>query len=229
MFKGISQPVFYGDLDLRCHCWWTSESPRAHVAKSYGRLRLIRSVWRASKLPVYKINWNGKFITIPFGFSLFWYLLVITLQLLNTTCLAKDHWRGFSTRNAHMVYIVNLIRLKWFIPLSRSLYLNYKLRRAKDTPNFISSGSKIVKRLQWRRCDPLIIERTIGLVLGPCTALYRPFLKYCTLTNKAVGEYITGLVQTSSEATRSWSSSPLIVSRNSFNHQTWARFLPGGA
>ena len=25
---------------------------------------------------------------------------------------AKDHWRGFSTRNAHMVHIVNLIRLK---------------------------------------------------------------------------------------------------------------------
>ena len=34
---------------------------------------------------------------------------------------------------------------------------------------------------------PVIIERTIGLVLGPCTALYRPFLKHCTLTNKAVG------------------------------------------
>ena len=28
-----------------CHCWWTRESPRAHVAKLYGRLRLIRSAW----------------------------------------------------------------------------------------------------------------------------------------------------------------------------------------
>ena len=28
---------------------------------------------------------------------------------------------------------------------------------------------------------------TIGLVFGPSTALYRPFLKHCTLTNKAVG------------------------------------------
>ena len=37
---------------------------------------------------------------------------------------------------------------------------------------------------------------------------------------------MTGLVQTSSEATRSWSSSPLIVSRDSFSHQTWARFQP---
>ena len=27
----------------------------------------------------------------------------------------------------------------------------------------------------------------IGLVLGPSTALYEPFLKQCTLTNKAVG------------------------------------------
>ena len=65
--------------------------------------------------------------------------------------------------------------------------LVYKLRRVKDTQNFISSGSKIVKRLRRRHYDPLIIETTIGLVLGPCTALCRLFLKHCTLTNKAVG------------------------------------------
>ena len=65
--------------------------------------------------------------------------------------------------------------------------LVYKLRRVKDTPNFISSGSKIVKRLRRRQYDPVIVERTIGLVLGPYTALYRPFLMRCTLTNKAVG------------------------------------------
>ena len=28
----------------KSHCWWTSESPRAHVAKFYNRLRLIRTV-----------------------------------------------------------------------------------------------------------------------------------------------------------------------------------------
>ena len=65
--------------------------------------------------------------------------------------------------------------------------LVYKLRRVKDTPNFFSSGSKIVKRLRRRQYDPVIIERTIGLVLGLSTALYEPFLKRCTLTNKAVG------------------------------------------
>ena len=41
--------------------------------------------------------------------------------------------------------------------------------------------------LRRRQYDPLIIETTIGLVLGPCTALCRLFLKHCTLTNKAVG------------------------------------------
>ena len=61
--------------------------------------------------------------------------------------------------------------------------LVYNLRRVNDTPNFISLGSKIVKRLWRRQYDPLIIERTIGLVFGPSTALYRPFLKHCTLTN----------------------------------------------
>ena len=66
--------------------------------------------------------------------------------------------------------------------------LVYKLRRVTDTPNFISSGSKIVKRLRRRQYhDPLIIDTTIGLVLGPCTALCRLFLKNCTMTNKAVG------------------------------------------
>ena len=52
--------------------------------------------------------------------------------------------------------------------------LVYKLRRVKDTPNFFSSGSKIVKRLRRRQYDPVIIEWTIGLVLGslqPCTNL----------------------------------------------------------
>ena len=65
--------------------------------------------------------------------------------------------------------------------------LVYKLRRVKNESNFISSGSKIVKRLRRRKYDPEIIEKTIGLVLGPFTALYRSFLKRCTLTNKAVG------------------------------------------
>ena len=74
--------------------------------------------------------------------------------------------------------------LKWCIHLGTSLF---SYIRAWCVPDFISSGSKIVKRLRRRQYDPLVIERTIGLVLGPYTALYGQFLKYCTLTNKSVG------------------------------------------
>ena len=65
--------------------------------------------------------------------------------------------------------------------------LVYKLRRVRCEANFDSSGSKLVIRLRRRKYDPLIIENTIGLVLGPSTALYRSSLAHCTLTNKAVG------------------------------------------
>ena len=65
--------------------------------------------------------------------------------------------------------------------------LVYKTFWVKDNTNFISSGLKIVKRLRRRQYDRAIIERTIGLVLGPFTALYRSFLKRWTLTNEAVG------------------------------------------
>ena len=65
--------------------------------------------------------------------------------------------------------------------------LVYKLRRVKGKMKFISSGSKIVKRRRRRQYYQMIIERTIGLVFGPFTALYRSFLTRCTLTNKAVG------------------------------------------
>ena len=65
--------------------------------------------------------------------------------------------------------------------------LVYKPRRVKGETNSISSGSKIVRRFRRKQYDPVIIERTIGLVLGPFTALYRSFHKRCTLTNKAVG------------------------------------------
>ena len=37
-----------------CHCWWTRESLRAHAAKFYGGLQLIRSVSRASTFSVLK-------------------------------------------------------------------------------------------------------------------------------------------------------------------------------
>ena len=81
-----------------------------HVAKFYGRLRLICSVLRASKFAVLKlieivILWV--YYTIPFGFSFFRHFWDIIFQPFQLLSLAKDHWRGFNTRNAHMVHIVN--------------------------------------------------------------------------------------------------------------------------
>ena len=65
--------------------------------------------------------------------------------------------------------------------------LVYKLRRVKCQANFVLLGSKIGKRLRSQEYDLVIIKRTIDRVLCPSTALYRSFLKHCTLTNKAVG------------------------------------------
>ena len=77
--------LFIFQLLGECHCRWTSECPRADVAKFYGRLRLIRSVLRASRFSVLKL------------------IKIVILWVY----LAKDHWRGFITRHAHMVHIVN--------------------------------------------------------------------------------------------------------------------------
>ena len=65
--------------------------------------------------------------------------------------------------------------------------LVYKLKRVSCEVNVVSLGSKIVKRLRRRTYDPVIIEKTIGLVIGPTTSLYRSFLKHCTPTKNAVG------------------------------------------
>ena len=72
---------------------------------------------------------------------------------------------------------------------SSAVILSTLLTRVKGETNFISSDSKIVTCLRCRQCDPSIIERTIGRALCPFTALYRSFIKRCTLTtrNKAAG------------------------------------------
>ena len=87
----FSESRFYSVFQLlgECHCWWTKESPRAHVAKFYGRLRLICSVLRASNLAVLKlieivILWV--YYSIPFRFSFFrhfWDNVLQPFQLLS--------------------------------------------------------------------------------------------------------------------------------------------------
>ena len=63
--------------------------------------------------------------------------------------------------------------------------LVYKHSKVRGSTNVIASGTKIVKRLRRRQCDPGIIEKTIGLVHGPSSAICRLFLKHYTLTNQA--------------------------------------------
>ena len=50
---------------------------------------------------------------------------LITFQLFILHVWLRVTDEGFITRNALMVHTVNLIRLKWCIHLSRSLYLNF--------------------------------------------------------------------------------------------------------
>ena len=71
--------------------------------------------------------------------------------------------------------------------LTRSLLWScLQTKDGQRQTNFISSGSKIVKRLRHRQYDPVIIDGTIGLVFCPSTALCRSFLMVCTLNNMAV-------------------------------------------
>ena len=59
--------------------------------------------------------------------------------------------------------------------------LVYKLSRVKSAADIVSSGWKIGKRIRRQKFDPVIIERTIGLVLGHSTSFYRSFQEHFTL------------------------------------------------
>ena len=77
-------------------------------------------------------------------------------------------------------------RFKNMLPkesLTRSFngYPDYKLRRVK------CKAIEYSQSLRRRKYDPVIIERTISLLLGPSSALYISVLKHCTLTNKTLG------------------------------------------
>ena len=89
-------------------------------------------------------------------------------------------------------FFLNLVqcgyRLCWKRISSPVFYrdLVYKLKSVKGAVNFISSSLKIVQRIRRRKNDPVIIERNLGLVFGPFTALYRPLPMCSTLTHTAM-------------------------------------------
>ena len=102
--------------------------------------------------------------------------LAFRISILNIFNLLLNYWRRVTES-----YITSFEKHS-----ESSFGSSQQTKEGQMWSEFVSSGSKIVKRLRRRKYDPLIIERTIGLVLGPYTALYRSFLKHCTLTNKAV-------------------------------------------
>ena len=128
-----------------CHCWWTSESQRAHVAK-YGRLRLIRSVLRASNFSVLKlieivIVWV--YYTIPFGFSLFWHFRVNIFNFWNHfVWLRITDEASFPEMRIWSILLIKS-DLKWCIHLSRSLFLYF---------NFISMSDLNVQKIFKSNC-----------------------------------------------------------------------------
>ena len=112
-----------------CHCWWTRVSPRAHVAKFYVRLQLIRSVLRASTFPVLKfieivILWIyymasllasasfGTFVTSLFNFLNYFVGLRITDE-------------GSVTEMRIWSILFMKSDLKWCIHLDLYLYFNH--------------------------------------------------------------------------------------------------------
>ena len=120
--------LYIFQLLAECVCWWTSWFPRAHIAKFYGRLRLIRSVLRASKFSALKLIEFVLFktvillvyYTIPFGLSLFWHINFQLLKLLFWLIITD---KG-STVPEMSIWSTLLIKsnLKWCVNLSRSLF-----------------------------------------------------------------------------------------------------------
>ena len=73
-----------------------------------------------------------------------------------------------------------------------------------------------------------IVKAMNKLYMASFPRWYCIFLFNIDFMNVLNGKRYMGTVETSSEATRSWSSSPLIISRDSSSHQTWTLFQMGG-
>ena len=96
----------------------------------------------------------------------------------------------------------NIYGSKGIFPRGILLGFSLHIKKSLGFIYFHVLGPKIVKHLRRRRSYPGAIEKTIGHVLGPSADMYRLF-KRCTLTVKAMGDFMMGLVQTSPEATMS--------------------------
>ena len=89
-------PLFFPPSDFSSHVISTNYSPN------------VISTFENCKLKLYFCGFITPSLLVSACFGTLWSLLFT----FYTTCFSKDHWQGFSTRNAHMVHIVNLFRLK---------------------------------------------------------------------------------------------------------------------
>ena len=111
-----------------CYCWWTSESPRAYLARFYGQFRLIRSVSRASKLSILKlieivILWV--YYTNPFGLSFFRHFRVNIFNFWNHFVWRRTTDEGSLPEIRIWSILLIKSELKWWIHLSRSIFLYF--------------------------------------------------------------------------------------------------------
>ena len=123
--------LFIFQLLGECHCWWTSESPRAHVTKFYCRLWLIRSVLRAPKYPMLKlieivILWV--YYTISLASACFDPLVTSLSNFRNyfVSLRITDEGSVPEMRIWSKLFIKS--DFKWCIHLSRSLFLYCNLK-----------------------------------------------------------------------------------------------------
>ena len=111
----LSRSLFFiFQLLGECHCRWTNESPRAHVAKFYGQLLLIRSVLRVSKFCGFitsSLLASTVFGTFGTSLSQFWNY-VVWLRMTD---------EGLVPEMCILSILFIKSDLKWCIYLSRSL------------------------------------------------------------------------------------------------------------
>ena len=130
VYTSEKKSLFVFQLLGECHCWWTKESPRAHVVKFYSRLRLICCVWRASKFSVFRIDSRRNSVGLldhPFWLRLvfrhFW-------ASIFQSCINYPVWLRITDEGSvpeMHIWSILLIKsdLNWCIHLSRSLFLYF--------------------------------------------------------------------------------------------------------
>ena len=130
VYTSQQKSLFIFQLLGECHCWWTSESPRTHVAKFYGRLRLIRSVLRASKFSVLKlieIVILSVYYTILFCFSLFRHYWASLFNFYNFFLWLRITDEGsVPEMRIWSILLIKSVQ-KWCMHLSRSLFFIFQL------------------------------------------------------------------------------------------------------